>query len=121
MLGLCKDLKNTYCLIYFNNFFNNPTLINKLHDEGLCSLGMVRSSRKQMPEMKGGKQTQRDDPQIKSFKNIACIKWMDNGSILMVGSNMENIRPVLSVSRREKGSTTKKFINCPNAIKNVRC
>lgn len=94
MLGLCKDLKNTYCLIYFNNFFNNPTLINKLHDEGLCGLGMVRSSRKQIPEMKGGKQTQRDDPQIKSFKNIACIKWMDNGSILMVGSNMENIRPV---------------------------
>lgn len=32
-------------------------------------------------------------------------------------SFVENIGSISSVSRREKGSTTKRFVNCPEAIK----
>ena len=70
MLDLRKDLKSTYCFICFDNLFNRTTFLNKLHDEGLHDLGTVRS-RGQMPEMKGDKQIQRGDHQIKYCKNIA--------------------------------------------------
>ena len=117
VFDLCKYFKNTFCFICFDNFFNSLMLINKFHDEGLYSLGTVCSNRKQNPKTKGAKQMQCGDHQIKPCRNIACIKWMDNHSVLLIGSNMENISSVSSVSRREKGSTTKKFINCPNAMK----
>ena len=32
VLDLCQVLKDTYCLVFFDNFFNGPTLIQKLHD-----------------------------------------------------------------------------------------
>ena len=47
MLNVYKDLKNTYCFIYLENFFNSPMLINKFHDEGLYILWKVYSNREQ--------------------------------------------------------------------------
>lgn len=47
MLNVYKDLKNTYCFIYLENFLNGPMLINKFHDEGLYILRKVHSNREQ--------------------------------------------------------------------------
>ena len=44
-LDLCQVPKDTYCQVFFDNFFNSPTLIQKLHDNGLYGLGTVRSDR----------------------------------------------------------------------------
>ena len=35
---LCQLLKDTYCLMFFDNFFSSPTLIQKLHNNGLYGL-----------------------------------------------------------------------------------
>ena len=35
VLDLCQVLKDTYCHMFFDNFFNSPTLIQKLNNNGL--------------------------------------------------------------------------------------
>ena len=55
VLDLCQILKDTYCHVFFDNFFNSPTLIQKLHDNGLYGLDKARSDRISMPQMKKGK------------------------------------------------------------------
>lgn len=77
---------------------------------------MVHSNRKKMFKMKGDKCIC-GDHHNKYCKNIACMKWTSNHSVLITGSFVENIGFISSVSRREKGSTTKRFVNCPEAIK----
>ena len=67
--------------------------------------------------MKCVKEMQRGDHKIRYCKNIAFMKLMDNCSVLMFVSNVENIGSILSPSRKEKCSTTNNIINCPNGIK----
>ena len=55
VLDLCQILKDTYCHVFFDNFFNSPTLIQKLHDNGLYGLDKARSDRISMPQMEKGK------------------------------------------------------------------
>ena len=117
VLEFCKPLRDSYCYIFFDNYFNSPMLIQKLHEQGLYGLGTVRSNRKHLPEMKKDKDMNRGDHQIKFCKNIACIKWMDNKSVFLVGSNLEEIVSISNVQRRQKGSATKMNVSCPTAIK----
>ena len=56
VLELSQVLKDTYCHMFFDNFFNSPTLIQKLHDHGLHDLGTARSNRINMPQMKKAKE-----------------------------------------------------------------
>ena len=63
---------------------------------------MVHSNRRRIPEMNVKEQKRHNDLQIKYCKNIFCMKWMENRSVLMVGSNVENIWSVSSVFGRKK-------------------
>ena len=45
VLGLCQVLKDTYRHMFFDNFFNSPTLIKKVHDNELYGLGTSHSDR----------------------------------------------------------------------------
>ena len=54
VLDLCQVLKDTYCHAFFNDFFNSPTLIQKLDDNGLYGLGTAHSDRINIPQMKKG-------------------------------------------------------------------
>ena len=38
VLDLCQVLKDTYCHVFSDKFFNSPTLIQKFHDNGLTTL-----------------------------------------------------------------------------------
>ena len=49
VVDLCQSLKDTYCHVFFDNFFNSPTQIQKLHDNGLCGLDTARSNRINIP------------------------------------------------------------------------
>ena len=46
VLDLPKKLENTHCMLYFDNFFNSPTLLEKLFDRRIYCLDTVRSDRK---------------------------------------------------------------------------
>ena len=59
VLDLCQVLKNTYCHVFFDDFFNSPTLIQKLHDNGLYGLDTVRSDSVNMLQMKKDKEMKR--------------------------------------------------------------
>ena len=65
VLDLCQVLKDTYINLFFDNFFNSPTLIHKLHDNGLYGLGTARSERINMPQTKKEKEMKRRDCQYK--------------------------------------------------------
>ena len=56
VLDLCQVLKNTHRPVFFDDFFNNPTLIQKLHDNGLYGLGTVHSDSVNMLQMKKDKE-----------------------------------------------------------------
>lgn len=117
VLKLCEELKNTYCFVFFDNFFNGPLLIKRLHENGIYGLGTVRSDRKHMPQMKKDKEMKRGDFQCKFSNDIVCIKWFDNKSVMLLGSNFEEVTSTSSVQRRLKGSASKINVDCPNAIK----
>ena len=105
-----------YIFLYsFLQFPQKPKNYKKNNDKGLYGFEIMRPNEKQTPEKKGDKQMQSGDHQIKHCKGIAHIRWMDNRPVLIVGCNVGNIGS--GVSRREKGSATKKFIIFPNTTK----
>ena len=100
VLDLCQVLKDTYRHVFFDNFFNSFTLIQKLHDNGLYGPGKARSDRINMPQIKKDKEMKRGDYQCKIYKHIACIKWYDNKSLMLLGSHLEDIT---SISKKIEG------------------
>ena len=117
VLDLCQVLKDAYCQVFLDNFLNSHTLIQKLHDNGLYGLSTACSNGINMPEMKKDKEMKRGDYQCKFYNHIACIKWYENKSAMLLGSHLEEILSISTVQRRLKGSSSKIPVNCPNGIK----
>ena len=46
---------------------------------------------------------------------MAC-KWIDNWSVLLLSSALEEMNDILSVQSREKGSKAKSSVPCPKAV-----
>ena len=88
-----------------------------MHDNGLYGLGTARSDRINMPHMKKDREIKRGDYQYKIYNHIACIKWYDNKSLILLRSHLEEITSISTVQRRLKGSLSKIPVNCPNGIK----
>ena len=53
VLDLFKVPKDAYYHAFFDNFFTSPTLIQKLHDNGLYDLDTRCFDRTNMPQIKG--------------------------------------------------------------------
>ena len=102
VLDLSQVLKDTYCHVFFDNLFNSPTLIQKLHDNELYGLGTGRSDRINMSQMKKDKEMKRGDYLYKFYSHIACIKWYDNKPGMELGSHLEEITSILTVQKRSR-------------------
>ena len=61
VLAWTEWLQDTYCAIFFDNFFNGPSLITKPFANILCGIGTARMDTKEMPKMKPDKQMKRGD------------------------------------------------------------
>ena len=48
---------------------------------------------------------------------IACCKWFDRGSVLMLFSNIEGMSTTSTILCRQKGSASKILVPCPDVIK----
>ena len=46
-----ENLKNSYCYMFFDNFFTSPNLMPKLFKDGIYATGTVRSNRKHRPTL----------------------------------------------------------------------
>ena len=121
VLGLCQVLKDTYCYVFSDNFFNSLTLIQKLHDNGLYGLGTACFDGINMPQMKKDKEIKRGYYQCKFYNRIASIKQYENKSVMLLGSHLEEIISTMTMQRRLKGFSSKIPVNCPNGIKLYNC
>ena len=45
-----------------------------------------------------------------------AYKWIDNWSVLLLSSALEEMNDILSVQSREKGSKAKSSVPCPKAV-----
>ena len=50
--GHFQKVRSSYYKLYFDNFFNSPTLEAKLFDKGIYCIGTVRTDRRNMAVMK---------------------------------------------------------------------
>ena len=104
-------------MFYFDNFFNSPTLAEKLFHRGIYYLDTVRSDRKNMAIMKKYEDMKRGDIDFQYASNVVAVKWFDNGGVTMVGTCLEEYNKVSTVTRRIKGQITKIPVPCPEIIK----
>ena len=70
-----------------------------------------------MPKMIDDKQMKRGDCEFLFSGNTMACKWMDNWSVLLLSSDLEEMNGILSVQRREKGSKIKSLVPCPKLVK----
>ena len=116
-LPLTECLEHTYCTIFYENFFNSPSLIIKLFDKGLYRIGTARMDRKGMSKMKPDKQMNSGDHEYQFAGEVAYYKWFDQQPVIMLFSNISGMQSTSIDQRRKKGSATKVPILCPEGIK----
>ena len=116
VLTLCKNLKNSYCYVFFDNFFTSPNLMLKLFEDGIYAAGTIKSNRKHMPTLKADKQMKRGEHDWLECDTISATKWMDNRSVILL-SNYHNPSVVQEIKRRVKGSKKKVKLSCPAVIR----
>ena len=61
---LMKDLEQSFYAVYFDDFFNNPKLMEKLFQKGIYGIRTVPANRKQMPKIISNKQTKRGNSEF---------------------------------------------------------
>ena len=112
MLNISHSLRDTYCTLYFDNFFKSPALIPKLFDDGIYGIGTVRPNCKTMPKLPDDKNMKRGDIHYQHFKKMICIKRKVNLGVVFLGSNNDAADDCSSVQRREKGMSSKTSFPC---------
>ena len=108
VLNLATFLNDSYCTLHLDNFFSSPHLIQTLFEKNIYSVGTIRTNRKNMPTFPPDKNIERGDCKFKTCKNVICVKWMDNGAVTLIGSN---------VLRRQKGASSKSAVPYPIIVK----
>ena len=84
---MTECLKSSYCIAFFDNCYNSPSLITKLYDRGLYGVGTARKDRVGMPEMTAD----RSDYDYMYSGKVACCKWLGRRLVLMLFSNIEGM------------------------------
>lgn len=113
---LCEPLYGLDCEVYFDNFFNSPTLQLELLRKNLKACGTVRSNRKHTPTgFPSDKKMKRGDIVSKVSNGVYCTKWMDNRAVFMCTNFISHLIET-QVKRRQSGSANKINIPCPLVI-----
>ena len=73
-MDLYNKLENTHCMLYFDNFFNSPTLFDKLFDRAIYCLGTIRNDPKIMTIMKKERSMKRGYIDFRYSNNVIALK-----------------------------------------------
>ena len=76
-------------MLYFDNIFNSPALVEKVFDRGIYCLSAVRSDRKNKTIMKKDNDTKRGDIDFQYANDVVAVKWFDNRKVIIVGTCLE--------------------------------
>lgn len=117
VISLSKSLKDSYCTLYFDNFFTSPALVNELCDQGIYAVATVRKDRKNMPVLKDDKSMKRGDIDFHFSDQVTALKWYDNKAVCLLSTNLEESKSVSNVQRRQKGHSAKIAVQCPQVVK----
>ena len=101
---------------FFSITFSIALHLSQNYDQGLYGVGTARKDRVGMPKMMADRKMRRDHNYIYSDK-VACCKWFDRRSVLMLFSNTEGMSTTSTVPRRQKGSASKIQVPCADVIK----
>ena len=112
VLNLLQSLKDTYCTLYFNYFFNSPTLIAKLLDDGIYGISTVQLNCKMMPTLPDNKSMKQGDIHCQYSKKVICVKWKVNRNIVLLRSNSDGVYDCSSL-QRHKGMSSKTSFHTP--------
>ena len=112
-----RSIKAVHKAAHFDIFFNSPKLIEKLFQKGIYGIETVWANIKQMSEMIDDKQMKRGDCEFLFSGNTVTSKLMDNQSVLLLSSALEEMNDILSVQGKENGSNTKSSIPCHKVVK----
>ena len=117
VLRLCEPLQNSFCQVFFDNFFNSPNLMVELLQKGIYATGTVRKNRCNMPKtFVDDKGMKRGDSDCVQSHDIVALKWMNTRSVILL-SNIEDPTKITTVERRVKGKPDKARIPCPAIVK----
>lgn len=104
VLRLCHDLAGKNHKVYVDNFFSSIPLVQKLKEDGIYYMGIVRSNRlqgteKHLRSVKELKKLGRGQISVAtSSDDITVTRWMDN-SIVNVVSTYAGVEPVAMCRR----------------------
>ena len=104
VLSLCENLKETNCYVYFDNFFTNPLLTEKLLRNGIYGIGTWTANRKHMSSLKTGKKMKPGEHDGQACKTLYATK-IDGQQIreYMGGVDLSNqIKVSYQVHKRSK-------------------
>ena len=105
--------------LYFDNWYTSVLLEKSLHEQGIATVGTVRSNRLyncKLSDDKSMKKKGRGSTEIwvSSVDNVElrAVKWFDNSSVTLF-STYESVEPTKNVGRFDKKSS--KYVNgsCP--------
>jgi hypothetical protein len=98
-----------------DSFFSSYQLLKTLNESGLYAVGMVRGSRKGLPDiLKRNNQMQRGEFMFRTKGCVAAVKWQDNKRVTVL-STYHNPKQITSVKRKNRDGTSS-IIPCPAAV-----
>ena len=115
-----ESLENSHCMVFFDNFFNSPSLTVKLYERGLYGIGTAWKDKKGMPEMPVEKKISRSHFKYLYSDKVACCKWLDRRSVTLLFSNVEGMAKISYCSPPAKRISVKNPSTLPIRHQNVR-
>ena len=70
-----------------------------------------------MPTFSPDKNLRRGDCEFKIYKNVICVKWMDNLAVTLIRSNVGDLNQMPLVQCRQERPSSKSAVPCPIIVK----
>ena len=109
VLDLPKKLENTYRMLYFDNFFNSATLVEKLFNSEIYCIDTVQSNRKNITIVKNDIDMKKGDIDYQYPNDVVAVKWFDNRGVTMVDTYPKECNKVSTVTRIVKGHSAQRL------------
>ena len=70
-----------------------------------------------MPTFSPDKNLRRGDCEFKIYKNVICVKWMDNLAVTLIRSNVGDLNQMPLVQCCQERPSSKSAVPCPIIVK----
>lgn len=115
VLKLTEDLEGRNCLVAFDNFFTSVSLLEKLYEKQIYSVGTVRKDRAEIPEMMKRKdKLQRGEFLFETSGIVAATKWQDSKPVTLLTTAVSP-KDITTVQRKNKDGT-RATVYCPKVV-----